>query len=148
MGLRGRWLLPVLPLVVAGCGGGTPTAQVAAAPRSLCTTRNGGAEIQIQVVDQTYRFWSTKAAFIDKAKDLKASGKTHVAMLSRLADGKDCDAQWTFHSDPADMSWPDLAVEVCDGKPSDVEGNKSYWINTVKQWCPWTAKVLSVEDRR
>lgn len=137
--------------IVAACGGGI---QEPAVPRSVegatsnCAGRAGGAEIEIQVNVDTFRLWSVNARFIDHAKELKASGKTGTAMLNGLADGQDCDSRWTFHSDPADMSWPELAMEVCDGRPSDVEHDKAHWISDIKRWCPWGTKVLSVDDRR
>jgi hypothetical protein len=115
---------------------------------ALCDTRKNGAVLQIQVNDQTFRFWSTNGEFIARAKDLKESGKSSAAMFGKLIDGSDCDAQWTFHVDPGTMSWPDVTTEVCDGRPSDIEGNKDHWINVVSRWCPWNTKVLAVDERR
>jgi hypothetical protein len=37
---------------------------------------------------------------------------------------------------------PDVATEVCDGRPSDVQGDRDYWVNTVGRFCPWAAKVV------
>jgi hypothetical protein len=112
-----------------------------------CTSRKGGAEIEIKVNNETFRLWSTNAPFISHAKELKTSGKKGTAMFQGLADGTDCDPRWTFHSDPADMSWPQLTTEVCDGRPSDVERDKAHWISDVKRWCPWGTEVLAVDER-
>ena len=37
---------------------------------------------------------------------------------------------------------PDFAVEVCDGRPSMVEADVSYWLDTVGRFCPWGATVV------
>jgi hypothetical protein len=112
-----------------------------------CDDRKGGAVVQILVNDQTFRLWSMNAAFIARANELKASGEKATAMFGKLIDGSDCDTQWTFHLDAKDMSWPDVTTEVCDGRPSDIEGNKPSWFNDIKRWCPWNTKVIVVEER-
>ena len=47
-----------------------------------------------------------------------------------------------------DMTFADLAIELCDGCPSHIEDDKTYWIETVGQYCPWSARVTAVDDRR
>jgi hypothetical protein len=36
----------------------------------------------------------------------------------------------------------EIAVEVCDGKPSDVEFEVNYWINNVGQICIWSFTIV------
>lgn len=141
-----------LPIVVLGlsslhCTGALTPPDTGAEAGPRCDDRKGGAVVQILVKDQAFRLWSHSAAFIARANELKASGKTATAMFGKLIDGSDCDTRWTFHVDESDMSWPDVAMEVCDGRPSDIEGNKPYWLNNVKRWCPWNTKVVAVEER-
>ncbi len=50
---------------------------------------------------------------------------------------------WSWRMDPATVHTPDLAVEVCDGRPSMVEDNLDYWLETVGRFCPWGAKVVA-----
>jgi hypothetical protein len=38
----------------------------------------------------------------------------------------------------------DISVEVCDGKPSMVEGDLDYWLNTIGSYCPWSSKVVAI----
>jgi hypothetical protein len=52
-------------------------------------------------------------------------------------------APFSWHLDPASIHAPDLAIEVCDGRPSDIDQDINYWIDTVKQYCPWGAKVVA-----
>lgn len=50
---------------------------------------------------------------------------------------------WSWHLDPATVHAPDFAIEVCDGRPSMVEGDLGYWLGTLGQFCPWGAKVVA-----
>ena len=50
---------------------------------------------------------------------------------------------YSWHLDPATVEFVDLTIEVCDGMPSFVEENVDYFVDTVKQYCPWGAKVVS-----
>ena len=33
-------------------------------------------------------------------------------------------------------------IELCDGRPSDLDSDLPYWIDTVKRYCPWGAKPV------
>ncbi len=39
-------------------------------------------------------------------------------------------------------------IELCDGTPSQVEANLDYWVDTVQRFCPWSAKIVRIEDFR
>jgi len=96
---------------------------------------------------ETLRVWITNGPFIDRAKEFLATGiTTQIPIFYPLQDGRDCDPLWTWHPDPATPEWADFTVEVCDGHPSDVESNKEYWFGI--GFCPWSARVLAVEDSR
>ena len=40
------------------------------------------------------------------------------------------------------------AIELCDGTPSQVEGNLDYWVDTVQRFCHWSAQIVKIEDYR
>lgn len=46
---------------------------------------------------------------------------------------------WSWHFE--DASLVEAAIELCDGRPSMVEANLDYWLNTVKRLCPWDSYV-------
>lgn len=117
-------------------------------PPCLCSGRTGGALITFSIVDELLSVWVTDGAFIDEAKSLLAEGKRRIPIFGTLLDGAACDAQWTWHPGAADVSFADVAIEVCDGLPSHIEADKEYWIGTVGQYCPWSAVVVAVDDRR
>ena len=69
-----------------------------------------------------------------------------VPIFGYLRDGRDCDSAWTWHVDPEAVEWGIAAIEACDGLPSGIEADKSYWLQL--PYCPWHVQVLAVDDRR
>ena len=112
-----------------------------------CKDRKGGAIVKIAYGGETLIFWTTNGAFIDEAIKRLNSEKEGVILFKKLIDGKDCDS-WTWHPDPAHISFVDQSIELCDGLPSHIENDKDYRFKEVGEYCPWRAKVLEVQDRR
>lgn len=52
-----------------------------------------------------------------------------------------------WHMKPGSIEFADVTVEVCDGRPSDVESDISYWVDTVKRYCPWGGRFISEVGR-
>jgi hypothetical protein len=48
---------------------------------------------------------------------------------------------WSWHF--AEVALAEAAIEVCDGRPSMVEADLTYWLNTVRSFCPWASYVYS-----
>jgi len=114
----------------------------------LCASRTGGALVTFKIAgDEKLTLWVTDPAFIAAAKDKLTDGTTQIPMFEVLLDGTDCDAQYTWHVDPARVSFTDFATEVCDGLPSYIEHNKSEWLNKVHNYCPWQSQVIAVDAR-
>jgi len=135
-----------------GNGSGTPDPRDALdatlPPDCPCSALAGGALISFRIVNESLTVWVTNGAFIDRAKQLLATGTRQIPIFGTLLDGRACDPQWTWHVDPQNVSFADAATEVCDGLPSYIEANKAYWLGTVGSYCPWSAVVTVVGDRR
>lgn len=115
---------------------------------ATCADLTGGALITVQVVDDSFSFWSTNGAFIDQAKVLLETSAVQVPVFDTITLGAGCDPQWSWTVDPAGQSWADVTIEVCDGTPSYIEGDPAAWLASPGQWCPWAAVVTAVDDRR
>ncbi len=113
-----------------------------------CDERSGGALIDFEIAGETLRVWIENDAFIDEALMLLDSGESRIPVFNTLLNGQDCDAQWTWHPDPQNVEFADFTIELCDGLPSHIEADKSYWFDTVTTYCPWSAMVTAVDDRR
>lgn len=142
-----------------GCGGGTfgdaaaspdprDALDAALPPDCACAGLSGGALVRFSIVDESLSVWATDDPFIDKAKELLAGGGRLIPYFGRLLDGAGCDSQWTWHTDPVNVAFVEVAIELCDGLPSHIEADKQYWLETVGAYCPWSAVVVSVDDRR
>jgi hypothetical protein len=36
----------------------------------------------------------------------------------------------------------EVTIELCDGRPSDLDAELDYWAGTVKRYCPWGARPI------
>lgn len=131
---------------VNGC---PPAATPSPTPATPCASRSGGALITFAICEgETLSVWSTADAFITEAVVQLAGGDRRIPSFGTLVDGSDCDPQWTWHPEAADMTFADFTIELCDGCPMHLEADKPYWLGTVRQYCPWSAQVTAVDDRR
>ncbi len=141
------------PAHCGGCGAACSGGQVCAASLCMssgCADRTGGAFVTFTIcaspasAGSSFTAWATREAFVAEAERLLATGDLSVPLFD-LADGGDCDAQWTFHADPATPDFSPFAIEVCDACPEYVEAHKADFI--ALGWCPWTARVAAVSRR-
>jgi hypothetical protein len=56
----------------------------------------------------------------------------------RAGDGG-FNAPWSWHFDPAEVRVAEMAIEVCDGRPSYVEAH----LQDFPSYCPWGARVVA-----
>ena len=104
-----------------------------------------GTTFVIDVVGEEFRVQATSATAISALRQRMASGAAGV-ITGRLSSGSGgFNAPWGWHLDPATVAAPDVATEVCDGRPSDVQSNISYWMGSVGSFCPWSARVVREE---
>ncbi len=121
-------------VVVVACGGGaTGTAQNVA----TFTVQVGNEQFAVRVTDQpTFEQLSARMQ----------SGKAGV-ILGRVAAGNGgFNGPWSWHLVPTTIQVADFAIELCDGTPSYVEAHRDEWIRTVRNYCPWSAKVVAVRQ--
>lgn len=51
---------------------------------------------------------------------------------------------WSWHYTSAEFA--EMAIELCDGRPSMIEEDLTYWLNTVGSFCPWSGYVYRELD--
>ena len=102
------------------------------------------AVFEVEVAGERFRIGLTTATRIEQAEALLASGaENNVHGTLRRGSGR-FNAPYSWHLDPATVTFPDLTMEVCDGRPqSDVQADIDYWVDTVKYYCPWGAKIVA-----
>ncbi len=48
---------------------------------------------------------------------------------------------YAWHIDPDGWDLAEESIELCDGRPSFVEGDLEYWVEIVGSFCPWSSYV-------
>ncbi|HEU4321795.1 MAG TPA: hypothetical protein VFS21_01485 [Roseiflexaceae bacterium] len=103
-----------------------------------------GAIVTLRVADsETYRILLTDPADIEAARRLLAGEQAPSIPNGRVVRGDPgVNTGYSWHIDPDSLEFVEVTIEVCDGKPSDVEQE----IITSEQFCPWSAKVVALDE--
>jgi hypothetical protein len=101
------------------------------------------AVFEVEVVEERFRVGVNDPAQIDSFAARLASGAEANISGTLAAGPGGLNAPWSWHLDPESAHVAAVTAEVCDGRPSMVEGELDYWLGTVKQYCPWGAKVVA-----
>lgn len=130
--MRTRWLVAAVLALSMGCGS-DPALPVE------------GALFVLEVSGEEFRALVTDQDAVVALEARRAEG-TEGVVSGTLAPGDGgFNGPWSWHWDPGSVHVADLSAEVCDGRPSMVEDDLSYWLGTVKQFCPWGARVVRRE---
>ena len=122
-----------LSAMLVGCGSIAPSGQPAPMPGVVVTVRVADAE--------EYRIRLTDPVDIAVARKLVAGEAAPGIPNGRVVRGEpDVNVGYSWHIDPDSLEFADTAIEVCDGRPSDVEKG----VITSDRYCPWSAKVVAI----
>jgi len=131
MGRFGWKTLALVAWITAGCDS-DPTGPPA-----------GAALFEIEVSGE--RFWAavTDTAEIRRMDERRTAGTLGpVSGELRWGNGG-FNGPWGWHMAPATVHVADVTIELCDGRPSMVQEDLTYWVGTVQRFCPWGARVVS-----
>ena len=129
-----RFALTVcLVAILAGCGLTTPSSPPPTSEAVVVTLRVADAE--------EYRIRLTDPEDIAVAQRLLA-GEAAPRIPNGLVvrDGPDVNAGYSWHIDPDSVEFADTTIELCDGRPSDVESR----VITSDRYCPWAAELIAI----
>jgi hypothetical protein len=119
----------VVPLLAGGCGDDTPTGP------------STDAIVTFAVANETFRVRLSGSAQIAAAHAAQSGGSSRIPN-GRIAPGMDVNTGWSWHVE--DVTFAEVTVEVCDGRPSDVERQGIAFGNG--RFCPWTATIVRIEE--
>lgn len=130
-----RYITAVLAaFVVAACGG------------DATGTSHNDATFTVQVGSEQFAVRVTDHATFTQLSARMQSGAAGVILGTVAAGDGGFNGPWSWHLVPSTIQVADFAIELCDGTPSYIEANRDDWIRTVKNYCPWSAKVVSVRE--
>ena len=103
-----------------------------------------GVVVTFRVADtEQYKIRVTDPANIEIARQLLAGKTDPLIPNGKVIRGNpDVNVGYSWHIDPASVEFADMATEVCDGLPSDVEKG----IITSDRYCPWAAHVIAIDE--
>jgi hypothetical protein len=126
--------LLVFTVLITACGGDVASMRPTPAQ-----------EFVIEVEGEQFRLRTTNPATAS-ALDARRRGGTLGVIAGRIVRGDGgFNTPWSWHLDPASIEVPEVAIEVCDGRPSMVQGDLDYWVDTVRTYCPWAARVYDAQ---
>jgi hypothetical protein len=108
----------------------------------LTTRPSTGAIVTFAVADETFRVWLTSDGEIAAARAAQSGGRARIPN-GRLVPGAQINVGWSWHLE--DVEFAELTIELCDGRPSDVEREGTGFGGG--RFCPWTARIVRIEER-
>ena len=119
----------VLVMLIEGaCGDITPTAPAV------------GAVVTFAVAGETFRAAVTGADQVAAARAAQNGGRARIPN-GRIVPGTQVNTGWSWHLE--DVTFAESTIELCDGRPSDVERQGTGFGGG--RFCPWTATVTRVD---
>lgn len=110
------------------------------------TGPEGAPVFVVQVVDESFRVRITDADRVAQARRILQGEEPQKIVMGRLMRGNGgFNTGYSWQLDPASIQFVEAAIELCDGKPSFVERELDYWIDTVKSYCPWASRITGEE---
>jgi hypothetical protein len=113
----------------AACGGTSPTAPSESA---LVTFQVAGEQFRVQLDSEDQ---------VDAARRAQQGGAARIPS-GRIVMGTSENTSWSWHLE--DLTFVEVAIELCDGRPSDVERGGTEFGGG--RFCPWNASIVSISE--
>jgi len=126
--------LLVFTLLINACGGDVASMRPTPAQ-----------EFVIEVEGEQFRLRTTNPATASALDARRRSGTLGVVVGRVVRGDGGFNTPWSWHLDPVSIEVPQVAIELCDGRPSMVQGDLDYWVDTVRTYCPWAARVYDAQ---
>lgn len=113
-----------------------------------CDNAGNTTEFPVYIVEvsgESFRVQITDSALAEEADSLLLNGIPKIVHGFIKAGDGGFNAPYAWHLDPERITFPDLTIELCDGRPGPIEDDLDYWINTVGIYCPWGAQITGKE---
>lgn len=102
------------------------------------TEPGDAADFVVAVSGETFVLRITDPETIRLADENRRGMNSKFPLGPLRAGNGGFNGSWSWHFDPAETRMVDLAIEVCDGRPSYVEAH----LEDFPTYCPWGARVV------
>ena len=124
------------------------TALAAVAFTALCAGCDGSpsspspsAVATFAVANERFRVSLNSDEQIAAARAAQSGGRARVP-TGRIVSGTQVNAGWSWHLE--DVTFAESTIELCDGRPSDVERQGTSFGGG--RYCPWTATIVEIDS--
>jgi hypothetical protein len=93
----------------------------------------------IQVGNEAFQIALTTTEQVAAARAALSGGPARIP-IGRVVQGTQVNTGWSWHLE--EVAFVEVAIELCDGRPSDVERAVAQFGGG--RFCPWSATVLRV----
>lgn len=100
------------------------------------------AIVTLEVGTERFHVLLTNADIVAAARAAQAGGPARIP-TGRLAAGTGVNSGWSWHLE--DVAFVESTIELCDGRPSDVEREGVSFGGG--RYCPWAATIVAIDDR-
>ena len=100
------------------------------------------AIVTFSVLDERFRVSLTNAEVIAAARAAQAGGPARIP-IGRVVAGTQANTGWSWHLE--DVAFAESTIELCDGRPSDVERQGTSFGGG--RYCPWAATIVGIDPR-
>ena len=104
------------------------------------TAPSPGAVVTFAVVGETFRVALTTAEQVAAARAAQSGGRAKIP-TGRIVPGTQVNTGWSWHLE--DVAFAEITIELCDGRPSDVERAGVQFGGG--RFCPWGATVVRID---
>ena len=105
------------------------------------TAPTRGALVTFRVADETFRVLLTDSDQIAAARAAQQGGLARIPN-GRLVSGTQVNTGWSWHVE--DVVFAEITIELCDGRPSDVE--REGIVFGGGHFCPWAATIARIDE--
>ena len=89
------------------------------------------------VAGERFRTYLNAPADVARVRAAIRAGESAGIPIGRIYRGERENRGHRWHLRNVHLA--EVTIELCDGRPSDLDGNLRYWRETVKRYCPWGA---------
>lgn len=108
----------------------------------------GGGTFVVAVGQEQFRVRIDNALLAAKARRMMRNQEDQQIVSGELARGNGgFNAGYNWHMKPNSIELADMTIELCDGRPSDIDKDLDYWVDNVKRYCPWGGRFVSEDGR-
>ena len=103
-----------------------------------------GGTFVVRVEGEDFRVRIDNALLATKARRMMVGAEDDQIINAELARGDGgFNTGYGWHMKPSTVTFADMTIELCDGRPSDVQADIDYWVDTVGRYCPWGGRIVS-----